>query len=934
MSTITIKKFAEQIKLDPERLVKQLNQAGVKGKNVDDVLDDAEKRQLLDFLRGGGSSSVSSESKPTLSTAGRGKITVNRKTTSEIQQTSRTGTTRTVQVEVKKKRTFVKKEVLIEQEKQRLQQQQAETVKKREAEEVIKQAEVAAKKAEEERLAAEEAERLAVEQQRLAEEEVKKAEEAAEKARSEAEAEEGRRKASAEAAVKEAEEAAKKAEEEAAKKAEEMKQAEIVTQAAVQKVEEVGEEQESLVIRRRSSINSEPRIPSAIVQDAPKISLDRLKSGRDKPKPKKNASTPANQDDRRRGKGKSTRGDRDGAREELHVTKERKVRVRAGKIKSTTSDQHVFEKPAAPVVREVEIPENISVADLAQAMAVKSNEVIKLLFNMGTMVTINQHLDADTATLVVEEMGHKPIATKQANPEAFLAEQEVEIDESEFEPRSSVVTVMGHVDHGKTSLLDYIRKAKIAAGEAGGITQHIGAYKVETSMGYVTFLDTPGHEAFSAMRARGAQATDVVILVVAADDGVKPQTIEAIRHSKSADVPIVVAINKMDKEQADPERVKQELAAEEVIPEDWGGDVQMIPVSAHTGEGVDTLLDAIALQAEILELKARPTGAATGVVVEARLDKGRGPVATVLVQQGVLNAGDVVLVGQETGKVRMMLDSAGQGIKSAGPSTPVEIQGLGGVPAAGDEMQVVTDERKAREAAEFRQSQEREARLARQQAAKLENMFQNMQEGDVKTVNVLIKADVQGSIEALQESLVKLSTDEVKVSIVHGMVGGINESDINLAMASSGLVVGFNVRADAAARRLAESENIEIRYYSVIYDVIDDLRAAMEGLLEPEIKENVLGYVEVRDVFRVAKMGAIAGCYVTEGLVRRNAMARVLRDGVVIFEGNIDSLKRFKDDATEVKANMECGIGVKNYNDIKQGDQLEVFETVEIKAKL
>ena len=618
----------------------------------------------------------------------------------------------------------------------------------------------------------------------------------------------------------------------------------------------------------------------------------------------------------------------------MHVTKERKLRSRAGKIKSSSSEQHVFEKPVAPVVREIEIPENISVADLAQAMAVKSNEVIKLLFNMGTMVTINQTLDTDTATLIVEEMGHKAIASKQADPEAFIAEQEVEVDETDFEPRSSVVTVMGHVDHGKTSLLDYIRQAKIADGEAGGITQHIGAYKVKTSMGDVTFLDTPGHEAFSAMRARGAQATDLVILVVAADDGVKPQTIEAIRHSKNANVPMVVAINKVDKEQADIDRVKQELASEEVIPEDWGGDVQMIPVSAHTGEGVETLLEALALQAEILELKARPSGSASGVVVEARLDKGRGPVATVLVQQGILNAGDIVLVGQETGKVRVMLDSASNTIKAAGPSTPVEIQGLSGVPAAGDEMLVVGDERKAREAAEFRQSQEREARLKRQQAAKLENMFQNMQEGDVKTVNVLIKADVQGSIEALQESLIKLSTDEVKVSVVHGMVGGINESDINLAMASSGFVVGFNVRADAAARRLSESENIEIRYYKVIYDVIDDLRAAMEGLLAPEIKENVLGYVEVRDVFRVAKLGAVAGCYVTEGIVRRNAMVRVLREGVVIFEGNIDSLKRFKDDATEVKANMECGIGVKNYNDIKSGDQLEIFETVEVKATL
>ena len=927
MSTITIKKFAEQIKLDPERLVKQLEQAGVKGKAVDDVLVDAEKRQLLSFLRGGSTSEVE-EDKPKLTASPRSKITVNRKTTSEIQQTSRTGTTRTVQVEVKKKRTFVKKEVLLEQEKQRLQEEQAEELRKQQAEEAT----VAAHQAEQERLAAEEAEKQAAEQEAKATEEARLAEEAAEKARLEAEAqEEGRRKAAAEEAAKEAEKAAKQAEKEAAEAAKVAAEAEKATAAATVKAEAAEEEQENLVIRRRApQKEGERRIPRAIVQDAPKISADRLRSGRDKPKPAKD-DKPAANNDRRNKKGRKGRG---GDREELHVSKERKMRSRAGKIKSSSSEQHVFERPVAPVVREVEIPENVSVADLAQAMAVKSNEVIKLLFNMGTMVTINQTLDADTATLIVEEMGHKAIASKQADPEAFIAEQEVEVDETDFEPRSSVVTVMGHVDHGKTSLLDYIRKAKIADGEAGGITQHIGAYKVETSMGDVTFLDTPGHEAFSAMRARGAQATDLVILVVAADDGVKPQTIEAIRHSKSANVPMVVAINKVDKEQADIDRVKQELASEDVIPEDWGGDIQMIPVSAHTGEGVETLLEALALQAEILELKARSTGAAAGVVVEARLDKGRGPVATVLVQQGVLSAGDIVLVGQETGKVRMMLDSAGNSIKTAGPSTPVEVQGLSGVPAAGDEMLVVGDERKAREAAEFRQTQEREARLKRQQAAKLENMFQNMKDGDVKTVNVLIKADVQGSIEALQESLMKLSTEQVKVSVVHGMVGGINESDINLAMASSGFVVGFNVRADAAARKLAESENIEIRYYKVIYDVIDDLKAAMEGLLDPEIKENVLGYVEVRDVFRVAKLGAVAGCYVTEGFVRRNAMVRVLREGVVIFEGNIDSLKRFKDDATEVKANMECGIGVKNYNDIKSGDQLEIFETVEVKATL
>jgi translation initiation factor IF-2 len=474
----------------------------------------------------------------------------------------------------------------------------------------------------------------------------------------------------------------------------------------------------------------------------------------------------------------------------------------------------------------------------------------------------------------------------------------------------------------------------VTDGEAGGITQHIGAYQVQTDSGDITFLDTPGHEAFSAMRARGAQATDIIILVVAADDGVKPQTIEAIKHAKNAEVPLVVAINKMDKDTADPDRVKQELASEEVIPEDWGGDIMMIPVSAETGLGVEELLNSVAMQSELMELKARPTGNAVGRVVEARLDKGRGAVCTVLVQQGELKYGDIVLVGRETGRVRAMLDDASKPIKKAGPSTPVEIQGLSGVPAAGDELLVVDNERKAREAAEFRGAKDREGRLARQQAAKLENMFAQMSEGEVKTVNVLVKGDVQGSIEALTESLVKLSTEQVKVSVVHSMVGAINESDINLAMASAAAVIGFNVRADAQARKLAEQEDVQIRYYSIIYEVIDDVKAAMEGMLEPEIREDVLGYVEVREVFKAPKIGTIAGCFVTEGVVRRKAQVRVLRDSVVIFEGTIDSLRRFKDDVSEVKNGMECGIGVTNYSDIKVGDQLEIFDRVEVKVKL
>ena len=625
-------------------------------------------------------------------------------------------------------------------------------------------------------------------------------------------------------------------------------------------------------------------------------------------------------------------------REELHVKrgrKKRKEKRRPNNIKSTTSDQHAFERPVAPVVRDVAIGETISVTDLAAQMSVKAAEVVKELFKMGTMVTINHTLDQDTAMLVVEEMGHNAVEAKADDPEAFIQQsQEVEEDQSSWEARCPVVTVMGHVDHGKTSLLDYIRKAKVTDGEAGGITQHIGAYQVDTSNGKVTFLDTPGHEAFSAMRARGAQATDLIILVVAADDGVKPQTVEAIKHAKAANVPLVVAINKMDKDSADPDRVKQELATEEVIPEDWGGEVIMIPVSAHTGDGVDDLLESIAIQSELLELKARPKGKATGIVVEARLDKGRGAISTILVQHGELQYGDIVLIGRETGRVRAMVNDAGQTIKIAGPSMPVEIQGMSGVPAAGDEVLVVADERKAREAAEFREQKDREARLARQQAAKLENMFSQMGEGEVKNVNVLIKGDVQGSIEALSESLAKLSTDEVKVSVVHGMVGAINESDINLAMTSSAVVIGFNVRADAQARKLAEQEDVQIRYYSIIYEVIDDVKAAMEGLLDPEIREDFIGYVEVREVFKAPKIGTIAGCYVTEGLVKRNAFVRVLRDSVVIFEGTIDSLRRFKDDVSEVKNGTECGIGVTNYNDIKVGDQLEIFEKVEVKVTL
>ncbi|HEY3565857.1 MAG TPA: translation initiation factor IF-2, partial [Casimicrobiaceae bacterium] len=571
--------------------------------------------------------------------------------------------------------------------------------------------------------------------------------------------------------------------------------------------------------------------------------------------------------------------------------------------------------------------------DLAHKMSVKAAEVIKALMKLGTMVTINQVIDQETAMIVVEEMGHKAKAAKLDDPDALLVEAE-QTHDAEALPRPPVVTVMGHVDHGKTSLLDTIRRARVASGEAGGITQHIGAYHVDTPKGTITFLDTPGHEAFTAMRARGAKVTDIVVLVVAADDGVMPQTKEAIAHAKAGNVPLVVAMNKIDKPDANPDRVKQELVAESVLPEEYGGDVQFVPVSAKTGQGIDDLLDAVLLQAEVLELKAPKDAPAKGIVIESRLDKGRGPVATVLVHSGTLKRGDVVLAGAVFGRVRAMTDENGKPVAEAGPAIPVEIQGLSDVPLAGEEVLALGDERKAREIALFRQGKFRDVKLAKQQAAKLENMFEQMGESGVKTLTLIIKADVQGSYEALQQALTKLSTDEVKVNIVHAGVGGITESDINLALASKAVVIGFNVRADAQARKLAETSGVEIRYYDIIYEAVDDVKAAMSGMLAPEQKENRLGLVEVREVYRISKVGTVAGCYVLEGVVRRGAKVRVLRDNVVVHDGELDSLKRFMDDVREVQAGFECGLSIKNYNDIQQKDQLEVYEIVEVTRTL
>jgi len=594
---------------------------------------------------------------------------------------------------------------------------------------------------------------------------------------------------------------------------------------------------------------------------------------------------------------------------------------------------HAFSLPTEPVVHEVAVPETITVAELAQKMSIKASEIIKVLMNMGSMVTINQVLDQETAMIVVEEMGHIAKAAKLDDPDAYLLDA-AEQQNVALEPRAPVVTVMGHVDHGKTSLLDYIRRTRVASGEAGGITQHIGAYHVDTPRGMVTFLDTPGHEAFTAMRARGAKATDIVILVVAADDGVMPQTKEAIHHAKAGNVPLVVAVTKVDKPEANVEKVKQELAAEGVTPEDWGGDSMFVEVSSKTGKGIDQLLEGVLLQAEVLELKAPRTTHAKGLVIEARLDKGKGPVATVLIQSGMMKRGDAVLVGSVFGKVRAMLDENGKAVSEAGPSIPVEIQGLSEVPAAGEELMVLADEKRAREIALFRQGKYRGVKLAKQQAAKLENMFDQMAEGEVRTLSLIVKADVQGSAEAIAQSLQKLSTNEVKVNLIHGGVGAITESDINLALASKAIVIGFNTRADAAARKLAETTGVDIRYYNIIYAMVDEIKAALSGMLAPEKRESIMGMVEVRQVFTVSKVGTIAGCMVLEGVVKRGAKVRVLRDDVVIHDGELDSLKRFKDDVKEVKSNFECGLSVKNFNDLKVGDKIEAYEIIEVARAL
>jgi translation initiation factor IF-2 len=856
MAQTTIERFATELKMPSGVLLEQLAKAGVAGKKEGDRLSEQDKTRLLDYLRKqhGGQDQKK-------------KITLTRKQTSEIKAADSTGRARTIQVEVRKKRVFVKRDG-------------AEPAPAPEEaappQVVVSAAEVAAREEE-----ARKAQALIAKQQ----EEVQKKQEAA------------KRKTKKE---KEAEEAAAKAAVVAAAKAAEAPAPQPVAEAK----------------------------PAAKTEGT--LHKPATKPGTKKDKPSRKPSATAFQEEAARRRALKLRGDASSG-----ATATAWKQPKTGKHRHEEGEEAGEALPGAPepLIREISVPETITVADLAHKMAVKAAEVIKTMMKLGTMVTINQVLDQETAMIIVQEMGHKPIAAKLDDPDILLAAS-AQTSTAEALPRPPVVTVMGHVDHGKTSLLDFIRRTRVASGEAGGITQHIGAYHVETPKGVITFLDTPGHEAFTAMRARGAKVTDIVVLVVAADDGVMPQTKEAIAHAKAGNAPIVVAINKIDKPEANPERVKQELVAEGVLPEEYGGEAQFVEVSAKTGKGIDELLEAILLRAEVLELKAPRDALAKGIVIESRLDKGKGPVATVLVHSGTLKRGDIVLAGAVFGRVRAMTDEAGKSVQGAGPAIPVEIQGLSDVPLAGEEVMVLGDERKAREIALFRQGKFRDVKLAKQQAAKLENMFAEGGETEVKTLTLIVKADVQGSYEALATALAKLSTDEVKVNIVHAAVGGITESDVNLALASKAVIIGFNTRADVAARKLAEHNGVDIRYYNIIYEAVDEVKAALSGMLTPEKKESQLGLVEVREVYRISKVGTVAGCYVLEGLVRRGAKVRVLRDNVVIHDGELDSLKRFKDDVREVKAGFECGLSVKGFNDIEKGDQLEVYEIVEVSRTL
>ncbi len=838
MPDVTVAQFAEVLKVPVEKLLSQLDEAGIKVGGSDDTISDDAKLELLTHLR-----RSHGQKDASTSVAAPRRITLKRKSQSELRLSGAQGRSRTVNVEVRRKRTYIKRDVLEEQ----AQKEQAELDRKR--------------REEEERLEAEQ-----LEQDRLRVEK----EEAARREQEERE---------------KAELARQSAEEEARKAAEQAAQVAAEERARLEKAEQDAR-------ARRSKEKAKAKHPET-------------RYGR---------------------KELHVAGDKSGRRK-------RKTPIRRRPVSVSGDAKHGFEKPTAPVVREIEIPESIAVSELAQRMAIKGNEVVKVLFNMGAMVTINQVIDQDTAALVVEEFGHiaKPVEAEDVDKVLLAEEEQLSGDKI---ARPPVVTIMGHVDHGKTSLLDHIRRTKVAEGEAGGITQHIGAYSVKTGKGRITFLDTPGHAAFTAMRARGAQATDIVVLVVAADDGVMPQTIEAIQHAKAAGVPLVVAVNKIDRENADPERVRNELSQHEVIPEAWGGEHLFVNVSAHTGEGIDDLLDAILLQAELMDLTAVEDGPGQGIVIESSLEKGRGAVATLLVQAGTLKQGDMIIAGEEYGRIRNMFDERQKSIKKAGPSSPAVVLGLSKTPNAGDDFLVVKNERKAREVAEFRQAKARETKLAEQQASKLEDMFSQMQEGEGATISLIIKSDVHGSAEALKDALTRLSNDEVKVKVIASGVGGITETDATLAATSNAVIIGFNVRADAAARSAIKESGVDVRYYSIIYEAIDDVKAALTGMLSPEIREQIVGLAEVKEVFSSPKFGDIAGCIVTEGYVKRANPIRVLRDNVVIYEGELESLRRFKDDVTEVRSGTECGIGVKNYSDVRVGDQIECYERVEIARTL
>ena len=971
MASSTVLELAKEMKVTAEELLRQLKSAGINKHSETDAVTAADQRQLVDFLRQDRQAKAR-------------KITLTRKETTTVKQADGQ---HTVKVEVRRKRVLVKnsatattaREQAMAAERARALEEAKAKMQQQKAEEEKRQKELEAQRLQEEKLAQEKAAQEQARAKAQAEAEAAAAR-AAQQPKAAPAADKKPAAPKAEVATKpevkkevqqpqvrheqkQAKPAVKPNDARKNEKAKFQPNAKKSVQRPVEQKAQPAALSEEEIKRRQEAKRKAEEEARAIREMMSKPKPSVMKAKTDKPAEgkknldkKKGKNNDRDRDEDQGGKKKG--GKHAGANHGAASKWDDNIKHRGGNKgnarvidedddgneqwrgsrKNRNNRRHEQPKQqqvqnTEPVVRDVSVPETISVADLAHKMAVKATEVIKTLMKMGQMVTINQMLDQDTAMIVVEEMGHHAIAAKPDDPEAILGDM-MEENTAEALPRPPVVTIMGHVDHGKTSLLDYIRRAKVAAGEAGGITQHIGAYHVKTPRGIVTFLDTPGHEAFTAMRARGAQATDIVILVVAADDGVMPQTKEAIAHSKAAGVPMVVAINKIDKPEANPERVKQELVQNDVMPEDWGGDVPFIPVSAKTGQGVDELLENVLLQAEMLDLKAPKEGMAKGLVIESRLDKGRGPVASILVQSGTLHRGDIVLAGAEFGRVRAMINETGKAVSEAGPSIPVEIQGLSGVPQAGDEIMVLPDERKAREIALFRQGKYRDVKLAKQQAAKLENIFSDAANGEVKTLALIVKADVQGSTEAIVHALTKLSNDEVRVQVVHSAVGGVSETDVNLALASKAVIIGFNVRADAPARKLAETNGVDIRYYNIIYDAVDDVKAAMSGMLAPEKRETVLGFVEIRQCIRVPKVGMIAGCKVLEGVVRRTASARLLRDNVVIWTGELNSLRHFKDDVREVKAGLECGLSLKGYDDIKEGDQLEIFEVTEVARTL